>query len=135
MSAEVRLLRELAAGGVTVRLRSSLFALALAVVYAGTCADGIGCTTDPNTATPCEDLLNTSIPSIANGASINDYVGANRFYDAGYTGQNTIVANVEAGLIWEVPPATKPCNSCRTAASTPRQEPRAATTDTPHGLA
>jgi hypothetical protein len=32
--------------------------------------------------------------------NINDLVGANTFYNAGYTGTDAIVANVEAGLIW-----------------------------------
>src|ERR1700733_1725452 len=32
--------------------------------------------------------------------NINDLVGANTFYNAGYTGTDAIVANIEAGLIW-----------------------------------
>ena len=36
----------------------------------------------------------------SSGANINTHVGANRFYNAGITGQSTITANVEAGHIW-----------------------------------
>lgn len=31
---------------------------------------------------------------------LNDLMGAQRFYDAGYTGTNAVMANVEAGYIW-----------------------------------
>lgn len=34
------------------------------------------------------------------GNNVNDLVGADRFYAAGYTGGGTIIANVEAGHIW-----------------------------------
>ena len=37
-----------------------------------------------------------------NGTNINNLIGANRFYDAGFTGQGTITANVEAGHIWNL---------------------------------
>ncbi len=35
-----------------------------------------------------------------NGISINSLIGADRFYNAGVWGQGTVVANVEAGLVW-----------------------------------
>jgi hypothetical protein len=38
--------------------------------------------------------------TLTNGANINNLLGANRFYDAGFTGQGTITANVEAGHVW-----------------------------------
>jgi hypothetical protein len=38
--------------------------------------------------------------TLANGANINNLLGANRFYNAGFTGQGTIAANVEAGHVW-----------------------------------
>ncbi len=44
--------------------------------------------------------VNTSNPSLYGGMNVNTYLGANRFYEVGITGQNTIVANVEAGRIW-----------------------------------
>lgn len=34
------------------------------------------------------------------GLNINNYLGANRFYNAGYTGTNSVAANAEAGHIW-----------------------------------
>ena len=34
------------------------------------------------------------------GININTFVGANRFYAAGYTGTNSVAANVEAGHMW-----------------------------------
>jgi len=35
------------------------------------------------------------------GLYINDFVGATTFYDAGYTGTRAVIANVEAGHIWD----------------------------------
>lgn len=35
-----------------------------------------------------------------NGSYVNDLVGANRLYNAGFTGTSSIVANIEAGLVW-----------------------------------
>ncbi len=34
------------------------------------------------------------------GININNFLGANRFYTAGYTGGNSVAANAEAGNIW-----------------------------------
>lgn len=34
------------------------------------------------------------------GTNINSFLGADRFYNAGYTGTRAVVANVEAGHIW-----------------------------------
>jgi hypothetical protein len=48
-----------------------------------------------------ENNLVSSVPgTFQNGTNINNLIGANRFYDAGFTGQGTITANVEAGHIW-----------------------------------
>ena len=48
-----------------------------------------------------ENNLVSSVPgTFQNGTSINNLIGANRFYNAGFTGQGTITANVEAGHIW-----------------------------------
>jgi hypothetical protein len=38
-------------------------------------------------------------PSLS-GMSINSFVGATKFYDNGYTGAGTVVANIEAGHAW-----------------------------------
>lgn len=35
-----------------------------------------------------------------NGYSINEFVGADRFYQAGYTGTRSVVASIEGGHIW-----------------------------------
>jgi len=48
-----------------------------------------------------ENDLGTSNPSTFTGPSVGGLIGADRFYDAGITGQGTIVANVEAGHIWD----------------------------------
>ncbi|MCE9554303.1 MAG: S8 family serine peptidase [Planctomycetes bacterium] len=42
----------------------------------------------------------SSNPGTFTGININTFLGANTFYGAGFTGQNTIVTNVEAGHIW-----------------------------------
>lgn len=44
--------------------------------------------------------LMTNVPAAFNGAIVNNLVGANTFYNNGITGQGTVIANVEAGLIW-----------------------------------
>lgn len=43
----------------------------------------------------------TNVPEVFNGLDVNTFLGADRFYDAGITGQGAIVANVEAGHIWD----------------------------------
>lgn len=40
--------------------------------------------------------------SYFNGLSINDFVGATRFYTEGYNGSRSIVASIEAGHIWNL---------------------------------
>jgi subtilisin family serine protease len=48
-----------------------------------------------------ENDLVTNVPgTFASGTSVSSLIGANRFYNAGFTGQGTITANVEAGHIW-----------------------------------
>ncbi len=42
----------------------------------------------------------SSFPSESSGIVINDFLGADRFYDAGITGQSAIAANVGPGHIW-----------------------------------
>ncbi len=45
--------------------------------------------------------LETSIPSVFNGANVAGIVGATSFYNGGIYGQNTISSNIEAGHIWD----------------------------------
>ena len=47
-----------------------------------------------------ESYVSTSIPGTFTGASINNLLGADTFYNNGITGQGATVANVEAGHIW-----------------------------------
>ena len=44
--------------------------------------------------------VSNSFPSEPTGIVINDFLGADRFYNAGITGQSAIAANVEPGHIW-----------------------------------
>ena len=39
-------------------------------------------------------------PTPLTGLNINQYLGADRFYQAGYTGRSAVVANIEAGHAW-----------------------------------
>ena len=39
-------------------------------------------------------------PTILDGLNLNEFIGAKRFYESGYTGTNAVVANIEAGSIW-----------------------------------
>jgi hypothetical protein len=48
-----------------------------------------------------ENHLISNVPgTLQNGTNVNNIIGANRFYQAGFTGQGTITASVEAGHIW-----------------------------------
>lgn len=47
-----------------------------------------------------ENHLITSNPGTFTGVSVANLIGANRFYNAGITGQNSAVASIEAGHIW-----------------------------------
>lgn len=58
------------------------------------------CCVDLSAPVEAENHLMTSLPEPLNGMVINDFLGADRFYDAGITGGNTVAANVEAGHIW-----------------------------------
>jgi Subtilase family len=43
--------------------------------------------------------------TVTNGYSINEFVGADRFYAEGYTGTRATIINVEGGHIWDAPAA------------------------------
>jgi hypothetical protein len=48
-----------------------------------------------------ENHIVSNVPgNFTNGTNINTLIGADRFYNAGFIGQGTIAANVEAGHIW-----------------------------------
>jgi hypothetical protein len=53
---------------------------------------------------PSSDIVSGNYNSTTNDFDsvqvINDVVGASVFYQAGYFGQRTVIANVEAGLVW-----------------------------------
>jgi hypothetical protein len=52
-------------------------------------------------AQDAESHIVSNLPGdFASGTNVNNLVGANRFYSANIFGQGTIVANVEAGHIW-----------------------------------
>lgn len=48
---------------------------------------------------PCLGIV-SSFPTTFTGTNINTLLGADRFYSAGYTGSRAIVANIEAGWVW-----------------------------------
>lgn len=87
----------LTAGPLAVRMRPALLALsafACASAFAGPVA------LDPQATVGGTAHLITSNPGIFTGANVATLIGADRFYNAGITGQGTAVANVEAGHIW-----------------------------------
>lgn len=49
---------------------------------------------------PCSLAIVTSGPSLEGGININQKIGADAFYLAGYTGSRSIVINIEAGHVW-----------------------------------
>jgi len=52
-------------------------------------------------AAPCFGLIATddSFGAFV-GLDLNDYIGADAFYAAGYTGTDAVIANIEAGYVW-----------------------------------
>jgi subtilisin family serine protease len=55
---------------------------------------------DPKAVLQGSSYLETDLPADWTGMVVNSFVGANRFYASGITGQETTTANIEAGLIW-----------------------------------
>ena len=66
----------------------------------GSGGDGHYTFTLPETGEGRGNLM-TNRPTYLEGAVINQMLGADRFYDAGFTGQGTITANIEPGHIWK----------------------------------
>lgn len=72
-----------------LRLATVLFAVCVGLPSVGSAGliDGSG------------DVISSN-PSTFNGLNVNTFLGANRFYSAGYDGTGVNVANVEAGHVW-----------------------------------
>jgi len=93
-------------GGMATRTSGCrLTALASALILAGAIGPSIAQATwvtelNSDETHAAENHLVTNIPNTFGGANVANLIGANRFYNAGVTGQNTIAANVEAGQIW-----------------------------------
>jgi hypothetical protein len=91
----------------TIGIDGTALLLAAAVsLWAASARADDGATTyvlDPNSTIQCSELVETDQPAIFSGMVVNNYLGANTFYENGITGQNTITANVEAGYIWGGP--------------------------------
>jgi hypothetical protein len=64
-------------------------------------AQGAGIyTIDPGATVHAQNHIITNVPSSFSGPSINNFLGADRFYSAGYTGTNATMLNIEAGHVW-----------------------------------
>lgn len=70
--------------------RSRLFSLTLAVAAACYCATG----------SSVYGVVSSNVDPIFNGVNINALVGAEQFYINNYWGQRAVIANVEAGHVW-----------------------------------
>lgn len=57
-------------------------------------------TIDPGATFQAQNHVISSDPGTFNGININEFVGANTFYSAGYTGTNATMLNLEAGHVW-----------------------------------
>lgn len=51
--------------------------------------------------TEAENLAESTVPSPFAGLNLNAFLGAERYYNAGFTGTNTVLANIEAGVVWD----------------------------------
>lgn len=57
-------------------------------------------TINPNSTIQAQNQIVSSSPGTFTGININNFVGANTFYSAGYTGTNATMLNIEAGHVW-----------------------------------
>ncbi|MBB6430626.1 S8 family serine peptidase [Algisphaera agarilytica] len=57
-------------------------------------------TVDENYTVQASSNFVTSVGGTFSGSAVNNLIGANRFYNAGYTGGGTIASNIEAGHVW-----------------------------------
>ncbi len=75
--------------------------LACLVAVVVCCSSTIGQEITPQSTGSGENHIVSNVPGNFNlGTNINNLIGADRFYNAGITGQGTIAASVEAGHIW-----------------------------------
>lgn len=77
--------------------RPSSCPIALALVLWAACAAAFGYTI---LMPEGEITANYHVLSSNSNTNLNTFVGANRFYGAGYDGTNSVASNVEAGHIW-----------------------------------
>jgi MYXO-CTERM domain-containing protein len=77
-----------------------LSTLALAALMAAAGASAAPVVLEAGKTVTGEAHLITSNPGTFTGVNVANLIGANRFYNAGITGQNSVAANVEAGHIW-----------------------------------
>jgi hypothetical protein len=68
--------------------------------YVQSAPDAGRVTIDPNQSFVAENAAMSNIPANFDGLVINNFLGADRFYSAGITGQGTKASNIEAGHIW-----------------------------------
>ena len=57
-------------------------------------------TTQPNQFLSAQSDFVTDVPTSFGTVTVNSIIGADRFYTAGYTGSSAVMANIEAGTIW-----------------------------------
>ncbi len=67
--------------------------------YVHSAPDAGRVTIDPNQSFVAENAAMSNIPANFDGLVINNFLGADRFYSAGITGQGTKASNIEAGHI------------------------------------
>ena len=94
-----------------VSFRLAAFAVTFVVVFAIAAVYSIAAAEETTSATYTFDpdaewsgvnYLQTNVPTASeDGLDVNAFVGVDRFYAAGITGQGAIIANVEAGHIWD----------------------------------
>ncbi|MCG8585312.1 MAG: S8 family serine peptidase [Pirellulales bacterium] len=80
------------------RVDGLVAACAFAVLIIGSAARAE--TIDPDTVFDAVVHIGSSSPGTFTGSDIGDLIGADTFYNAGYTGASTTVANIEAGHVW-----------------------------------
>src|SRR4051812_7526582 len=81
-----------------------VFAFAAMLVF---CSVATALDSYPDVPGNAELILESGLPNPSRGPGpitgavySNQVVGATRFYDAGYTGTRALMANIEAGYIW-----------------------------------
>jgi Subtilase family len=85
-------------------LRQCMLAIAASLVF---CGASSAIDSNPEAPGSADLILESGLPNPSRGPGpvfgavySNQVVGATRFYDAGYTGTRALMANIEAGYIW-----------------------------------